>query len=494
MSRALTLVLAFMWLVCRIAGSQDLSGSVWIFSLGAPPQPLPDNTWKIVKGVAGSPVSVLIQRGKTEAAEFPGSFDGKELVVRVSENQMRGTYRATLSSDGNSLEGSYSEVGSGKEIKQPIRLTRLDSLAGVEALQLSWLPSSEDPDTIVCRALVPSGRRLHFSWSFDGELQPALSAEVRLTRVSPGEHTVRAIGFDGESAFLTAPQTLTFTKSGARSWDLPLLAVALGFLGLALVGWGRKQWIKSVEVDLGGAPKSSGSWLKKSARAEEDSILPVRGDGVDETLLQIRGILAEDVELRAPDPSPRLLFKKVEAGVMVRAVYLGSRTAPARLEMRRGAEVSTLKVSVEPILIELQLDWQKPGFEPKTQVARVGGLCGGVMGRLTSKGQPVAFARGQACLRVDGGEWSDPVAAQTDGEGFFSLGMPARLVEVLGVELPEFRLEKLEISLQAGESLDDRCAEQPHGAGGAKGKASLKLHPEAEEWLNMLAEWVGKGP
>jgi hypothetical protein len=497
MSRSLIHLLGFLMLWFYAPGSaraQDLSGTVWIFSMGNPPQPFPDNTWKIVAGAPGSPLSVLIQRGMGEAAQLHGSYKGKKLVVQVDQRQSRGVYRGSLSEDGTKIEGFYSESRDGAEVEQPFRLTRLDSLTSIETIQISWQQSPNDPEAVVCKASLPSGQRLNFSWSLDGQMQPAMTSEVRLTRVKPGSHRITAIGFDSQSQFLTAPQTITFVKKAPRSWDLPLLVVALALLGLAGLGWGRKKWVKSVEVEVGSDPGGQKSFLGRSSAktARDESVLPVRGDGRDETLVQFRGILAQDVELRAPDPSPRLLLKKVEAGVMVRAVYLGARPAQARLELHRGKEVSPIKVAVEPILLELQLAFEKRGFAPRSYTTRVGGLCGAVGGRVVSSGEPVAYASCQACMRIDGGEWSNPVSGQSDGEGFFRFEMPPLFVQVLGVELAEFRLEKMDLPGQGSEPLETLCAARPPGAGTVKAKVVLQLPPEAEDWLNSLAEWVGK--
>lgn len=471
--------------------AQDLSGTVWIFSVGNPPQPFPDNTWKIVSGAPGSPLSVEIQRGMEKSATLQGGFDGKNIEVQVYRQQSHGLYRGNLSGDGTTIEGTYSETRPDGQATQPFRLTRLDSLFSAEPIQLSWKQTNEDPQAVICKAFLPSDQRLKYSWSLDGQMQPAMTSEVRLTGVQPGAHRITAIGFDSQSKMLTAPQTLNFEILAPRSWDIPLVMVAMVLLVLAGLKWGRKNWIKAVEVDFGTPWKNKSRRPGQAAKGGQ-TVLELRGDGEDETLVQIRGGLAHDAQLLAPDPSPRLLLKKVEEGVMVRAVYLGARTARARLEVHCREQVIQVQVAVEPILLEIQAEFNKPGFATRRFTTAVGGLCGAVVGRIASAGQPVAFATCKASMRIDGGAWSEPVVGQSDAQGNFRFEMPSLMVRVLGMELSEFRLEKMDLPAKSSNRLEELCAAGPPGAAGTR---VLSLPPEATEWLKSLGEWVSKvGP
>lgn len=487
MRRVCLVLLALGCCLSFSVGAQDMSGTVWIFSLGMPPQPLPDHTWTIVQGAPGSPLTVRIQRGAQPAAELHGSYDGRKIEVQVDQSASHGVYGGNLSAEGTSIDGVYRETRPAGEVSQPFRLTRLDSISQLDSLKLTCIEPGNDPQAVVCQASVKSGRRLKFSWSLDGEIQPAMTEEIRLARVPFGSHRVTAIGFEPETQLLTPPETLTFVKEKPRSWDLPLLALASALLGLAgMAGlWTRKKWIKSVEVEVEGPrdqrrqnPAPSGS---------RKAVPSLRGDGVDETLVEFRGGLSKEAEFRAPDSSPRLLLKRAESGVMVRGVFLGANPAQARLELRDGGDTVQVKVRVEPIVLEIQVSVQKAGFAPREWTSRVGGMCGAAAGRVCSDGTPVVHAQCQASLRIDGGNWSPAATACSDHEGNFRFTMPPLMTQVLGVELPELRLEKTDLIALSREPLEELCAAETQGR--ASHSAVLTLDPERQAWLQALAEW-----
>lgn len=468
-------------------GAQDLSGTIWIFSLGTPLQPYPDNTWTVIQGAAGSPLAVKIQRGAQPAAELHGSYDGHRIEVKVDQAASHGVYSGNLSAEGTSIDGVYKETRPAGEVSQPFRLTRLDSISQADSLKLTCIEPANDPRAVICKAFVKSGRRLKYSWSLDGEIQPAMTEEIRLARVAFGSHRITAIGFEPETQLLTPPETLTFVKKKPRSFDLPLLALAAALLGVAGAAglWTRKKWVKSVEVEVD-SPRDPRR-KNPSPSGTRKSVPSLRGDGVDETLVEFRGGLSPEAEFRAPDPSPRLLLKRAESGVMVRAVFLGSNPAKARLELRDAGDTIEVKVLVEPIVLEIQVSVKKTGFAPREWTSRVGGLCGAAAGRVSSDGTPVLHAQCQASLRIDGGNWSPAVTAYSDHEGNFRFEMPPLITQILGVELPELRLEKTDLIALSREPLEELCAVQTEDK--ANHSAVLTLDSMSEAWLAALAEW-----
>jgi len=483
--RLLTLCLG-VWLH-PVSGAEDLTGTCWVFSLGNPPQPFADSTWKVDRGAPGSAFRVVLQRGK-ESAQLEGAFDGRKVTISLDRAGSQGHYEGRLNEDGSKIEGLYSEARPTGELTQPFRLTRLESLSSSEPIRIDWKQQIDDPEAVICKASVASGKVLSYSWSLDGERLAGTTPEMRLNGLAPGTHRVTAIGFDDNTQFLTAPQTLTLEIRTPGSWGPSLLMLSLVMLGLVGVGWRRKGFPSAkVEVEVP-------VWETRSSRAgsvsrADSSILKLRGDGKDEKLIPIPENLISDAELCAPDSGPRLLLKKGATGVRVRSVYLGERLTEARLELRRGQEFNPFTITVEPIFLVVEVKFEKPGFATRRYTTRVTRLCDAIVGRITSAGRPVAFATCQASIRFDGGEWSVPAAGQSDAQGEFRFEMPRLLVRLLGVESPEFRLEKMDLPSQSSQSLEALCSAAAPKYGRAQ---ALNMSAEAAAWLKSVADWVAK--
>lgn len=115
---------------------------------------------------------------------------------------------------------------------------------------LSCQHNFADPQLAVCTA-TPFGQKpnaqLEYAWTFDGALQTTTGAELQLTTVVQGKHTVVVIANDAANAIGSAPETVTF-EQGSSSLSFPsgrrptppwipfaIGTAAIGALGA--VGW-----------------------------------------------------------------------------------------------------------------------------------------------------------------------------------------------------------------------------------------------------------------
>ncbi|MBV9495351.1 MAG: hypothetical protein JOZ54_13975, partial [Acidobacteria bacterium] len=111
---------------------------------------------------------------------------------------------------------------------------------------LSCQHNFADPLLAVCTA-TPFGQkpnaRLEYAWSFDGALQTTTDAELRLTNVAKGKHSVVVIANDSANGIGSAPETVTFEQGamslnpfGGRRPTPPWIPFAIGTAAIGALG------------------------------------------------------------------------------------------------------------------------------------------------------------------------------------------------------------------------------------------------------------------
>lgn len=171
-----------------------------------------------------------------------------------------------------------------------------------------------------------------------------------------------------------------------------------------------------------------------------------------------------EVRPHAESSAPKKIHVHTAPGpwdLRIRGANVGSVPRFGRVRVRgtvfaSGAPVTPVDVEVEvaPVKIEVRIKAWKVGFRLQEMVATLPGTCERVRGRV--EGGPrvlgpavegtiperrrVAFARCSAALRVDGGDWSNPVEVRTDENGAFWFGLPPRMLQLYGTDAPAFDL------------------------------------------------------